>query len=157
MMHSRYWSMGSARWWRLGPEQAGRAPSVENECAVGHASENVGKPTPRMVQQGATADRRARCSLLLRAGDEVGLAQLRARLAQDHVGGGAVEVEIRDHEAEQVVLALEVHLAVAHLQVDVAALAAVDLLGLEALDVIDHALDARVELLEGRLVVLERG
>src|SRR5690242_16123468 len=91
------------------------------------------------------------------AADEILLADVGAGFAQDVVGGGAVEEHVGQHEVQQVGLAFEVHLAAAHLQVDGAGLAAVDLLGGEALHVGDRTLDAVVHLGESGLVVLERG
>src|SRR3546814_19020631 len=51
--------------------------------------------------------------------DEVGFADVGAGLAQDVVGGGAVEEQVRDDEVQQVGLAFEIHLAVAHLPVEI--------------------------------------
>src|SRR5690242_11977777 len=78
------------------------------------------------------------------AADEILLADVGAGFAQDVVGGGAVEEHVGQHEVQQVRLTFEVHLAAAHLQVDGAGLAAVDLLGGEALHVGDRTLDAVV-------------
>src|SRR6266705_4390587 len=83
------------------------------------------------------------------------LADFHAAMAQDVVGGGDVEKEIRKREVQQVGLALEVQdPAAARLDRDVAVLRAVDLGRLEFLAEGDGALDARLELGKARLLVL---
>src|SRR5204863_7282916 len=74
----------------------------------------------------------------LRGADEVALADLDAVMPQDVVRSHDVEVEIRQHEAEQVLHAFECHLRRPELEVDVLLLAAVCLRGLDAADEVDR-------------------
>src|SRR5262245_20561823 len=57
--------------------------------------------------------------------DVVALADLDAVVAQDVVGGGDVEIEVRQRMPEQVLLAVELDLAAAHLHHHLALLGAV--------------------------------
>src|ERR1700761_1219512 len=91
----------------------------------------------------------------LRLADEIVLADIRARYTQDRVRGRAVEKQVRQHEVQQVGIAFEWLVAMTRLDRHLAGFAAIDLLGLEGLDVVDGALDARVQLLEGGFVVFE--
>src|SRR5882757_6986519 len=69
---------------------------------------------------------------------EVALAELDPAMAQDVVGGGAVEIEVRQRVAEQQRLPRELaHGAAREGDLDLLVLAAVDLRRLEALDELD--------------------
>src|SRR5262245_49759791 len=81
-----------------------------------------------------------------RLAHEVALAELEAAVAQDVVGGGAVEIEVRQDEIEQQRLAGELALVAAELERDVLVLGAVDLRRLEALAEVDHLGEAALEL-----------
>src|SRR5579885_1012483 len=89
--------------------------------------------------------------------EEVALADLDTVVAQDGVGGGAVEGEVRDNGADQVTLARVGYLTGAHLQRNLLVFAAVDLRLLHAVDEIQRLRDARLQLVEGRFVIFERG
>src|SRR5690349_14940531 len=67
----------------------------------------------------------------LAVAEEVALADRHAVVAQDRVGGRVVEVEVRGHEIQQVVLASEVERRVRKLDLDRALLGAFELLRLE--------------------------
>src|SRR6266404_4098420 len=87
---------------------------------------------------------------------EIALAELDPALAQDVVGGGAVEIEIRQRVGEQQRLAGELARRPARERdLDRLVLAAVDLRGLQALEEIDRLGDAILELRNGRLGVGE--
>src|ERR1700757_3121913 len=87
---------------------------------------------------------------------EIALAELDPALAQDVVGGGAVEIEIRQRVGEQQRLAGELARRPARERdLDRLVLAAVDLRGLEAFEEIDRLGDAILELRNGRLGVGE--
>src|SRR5580698_2732058 len=81
----------------------------------------LAEPRIRLRRSSATVIVLAR-----RAAHEIHLADLDADMAQDRVGRGGVEEQVRQREAEQVLLALEVHVAARRLHHDVAVLAAVD-------------------------------
>src|SRR5690606_32387803 len=87
------------------------------------------------------------------AAEEVLLANLNAVVAQDRVSGRVVEVEVRRHEVEQVVLAREVEGRMRELELDRAGLGALELLGLERLQMRDGFRDALVKIAEGLLFV----
>src|SRR5205807_8030390 len=76
---------------------------------------------------------------------EVALAELDAAVAQDVVGGGAVEIEVRQDVVQQQPLSGELALVGAELDRDLLVLGAVDLRRLEALDVVDGLGEARLE------------
>src|SRR5690242_19110321 len=78
----------------------------------------------------------------LQGADEVALADLEADMAQDRVGGRAVEIEIRHGEVQQIGFALECHRVAAELERDLASFAAVDLIALELRDVSQCPVDA---------------
>ena len=90
----------------------------------------------------------------LRLAEEVDLAQLHPVVTQDVVGRGDVEVDVREHEVLQVVPAPEAQRSAAQRQGDGALLRTVDLLGVEALEILDGPGDARLELGKAALVVL---
>ena len=69
-----------------------------------------------------------------RRSHEIALAQLDAAMAQDVVGGGGLEIEIRQTEVQQKRLPFELALAARKLDNDLLVLGAVDLQRLEALD-----------------------
>src|SRR3954470_4022597 len=81
-----------------------------------------------------------------RLAHEVALAELDAAVAQDVVGGGAVEIEVRQDEVEQQRLPGELALVAAELERDVLVLGAVDLRRLEALAEVDHFREPALEL-----------
>src|SRR5215469_1190686 len=83
-----------------------------------------GRSTPTC--NSPVADRSARAEV-------IALADLDAGMPQDVVGGGDVEIEVRQPEMEQEVLALEGQGVGADRQRDLAGFAAVDLGRLEAL------------------------
>ena len=72
-------------------------------------------------------------------------------MAQDVVGGGAVEIEIRQHVIEQQPLPAELAFVAAELENELLVLGAVDLGGLEAFDVFDGVGEPALELREARL------
>src|SRR5438876_5010826 len=69
---------------------------------------------------------------------EVALANVDPAMAQDVVGGGAVEIEVWQHVVQQESLPGELALVGAELERDLLVLGAVDLRRLEALDVVDR-------------------
>src|SRR3979490_3013195 len=82
-------------------------------------------------------------SLRRRRAHEVALADLDAALADDVVGGGGVEIEVRQGVAEQQALAGELAgLAAREGDLDVLAFGAVDLALLDALEIVDGLGDA---------------
>src|SRR5262245_7963685 len=80
------------------------------------------------------------------AAEEVELAELETVVAQDSVRHRQVEVEVRQRELEQVVLAVELQRANRRLDLDGASLGAGELLAPESADVVDRTLDARLQL-----------
>src|SRR5215813_8422797 len=88
-----------------------------------------------------------------RCAHEIALAELDAAVAQDVVGGGAVEIEVRQDEIEQQSLPGELALVVAELERDVLVLGAVDLRRFEALAEVNHLGESALELGEARLGV----
>ena len=78
-------------------------------------------------------------------------------MAQDVVGGGGVEIEVRQEEVEEILAALELQLVTADLQHDFAILRAVDLIRRHALHEIDGLGDASLQLVEGLFRVCIRG
>src|SRR5215471_12252675 len=89
-----------------------------------------------------------------RRAHEIALAELDAAMAQDVVGGGAVEIEIGQRAGEQQRLTGELARRPARERdLDLLVLAAVDLRGLEALEEIDRLGDAILELRNGRFRV----
>src|SRR5215831_13314046 len=95
-------------------------------------------------------------SLPRRSAHEVHLADLDADMAQDRVGRGGVEEEVREREAEQVLLALEGEVTARRLHHDIAGFAAVDLFWREALDVRDRLGDTGLEIGEACFGIGER-
>src|SRR5260370_35271695 len=79
---------------------------------------------------------------------EIAFPDFDAGLAQDCVGGGAVEIEVRQDEMREVLLAGELQGVAGDIEHDLARLAAVDLLGLEALDVGQGGGDAGAQLVQ---------
>src|SRR3954469_20364987 len=70
--------------------------------------------------------------------EKIPLADLDAVVAQDAVGGSGVEVEVGEGKVADELLALQRHAAVrAGREFDVARLHAVELFGLETLDIVD--------------------
>src|SRR5215468_9511899 len=99
---------------------------------------------------------RKRTSKRDRRAHEIALAELDAAMAQDVVGGGAVEIEVRQRVGEQQRLAGELARRPARKRdLDRLVLAAVDLRGLQAFEEIDRPGDAILELGNGRLGVGE--
>src|SRR5262250_3565513 len=91
-----------------------------------------------------------------RRAHKIPLAELDPAMAQDVVGGGAVEIEIGQRAGEQQRLTGELARRPAReLDLDLLVLAAVDLRGLEALEEIDRLGDAILELRNGRFRVGE--
>src|SRR6266404_8901434 len=87
---------------------------------------------------------------------EIALAELDPALAQDVVGGGAVEIEIRQRVGEQQRLADELaRRSARERDLDRLVLAAVDLRGLQAFEEIDRLGDAILELRNGCLGIGE--
>src|SRR5262245_64607539 len=86
-----------------------------------------------------------------RRAHEVALAELDAGVAQDVVGGGAVEIEIRQDEVEQQRLSGELALVGAELERDVLVLGAVDLRRLEGLAEVNDLGEPGLELGESSL------
>ena len=87
-----------------------------------------------------------------RRAHEVALAELDAAMAQDVVGRGAVEIEVRQRVVEQQRLPRELALGAAREgDLDLLVLAAVDLRRLQALDELDGLGDALLQLGDGRL------
>ena len=72
-------------------------------------------------------------------------------MAEDGVGRGDVEIEIGDHEGEEIGLAEEGQVPAAHFERDLALLAAVDLRWFEGLQEGGGLGDARLQLGEGRV------
>src|SRR5438034_11682394 len=82
-----------------------------------------------------------------RRAHEIALADLDATLPDDVVGGGGVEIEVRQGVAEQQALAGELAgLAAREGDLDLLALGAVDLGGLDALAVVDGLGDAVLQM-----------
>src|SRR5471030_2087004 len=86
--------------------------------------------------------------------DEIPFPDFDATLAQDCVGRGAVEIKVRHGEMLEILRTGQFQRIAADREHDFASFAAVDLLGLEALDVAEHRGDAGTELAEGLLGVL---
>src|SRR5450759_3318370 len=88
-----------------------------------------------------------------RRSHEIALAEFDAAMAQDVVGGGSVEIEIRQTEVEQERLPFELALSARKLDNDLLVLGAVDLHRLEGLDEINGLRDAVLDLGEARFIV----
>src|SRR5436190_10000206 len=102
--------------------------------------------TPSMLQR--SMDRGG--ELRRRCAHEIALADLDAALADDVVGGGGVEIEVRQRVAEQQALAGELAgLAAREGDLDLLALGAVDLALLDALEILDGLGNALLELRQG--------
>src|SRR5262245_56716617 len=87
---------------------------------------------------------------------KISLANLDAAVAQDRVGCRAMEIDVGQHKVIEVVVAL--HLALVRgtkRERDLAVAPGIDLLRIHGLDERNRLCDARLELLERRLVVLE--
>src|SRR5437899_1555451 len=85
---------------------------------------------------------------------EVLLADLHAAMAQDRIGGGEMEIDVRQHEMIEIVVALHVALVGrAERECELTIGGAVDLLGVERLEKGDGLGEARLELIDRRLVV----
>src|SRR5216683_5293829 len=82
----------------------------------------------------------------LNTANEVAFPDFHTALTQDCVGGGAVEIEVRHGEMLEILLARELQRVAGNAERDVAALAAVDLVWLEALDIAQHGIDATAQL-----------
>src|SRR5947208_13246561 len=90
-----------------------------------------------------------RATGLSRPSQKIPLADLDAALAQDVVGGGGVEIEVRQREGDQVLRALQrQRLLRADGKRDLLLFRAVDLFGLEAVHVVDRLGNARLEVVE---------
>ena len=89
----------------------------------------------------------------LAGAEEVAFADVDAIVAQDGVGGGVVEIEVRQHVVKQERLALEVGFLVAALECHGTCVAAINLRGAEALQEGQGAGDARLQFGEGGFVV----
>ena len=76
-------------------------------------------------------------------------------MAQDGIGRGQVEIEVRRDEAQQVLASFEAYLMAAKIEVHILLLAAVDLLGMELVEIVLRALDAIGKLGERGLDILE--
>src|ERR1043165_2969768 len=72
---------------------------------------------------------------------KIALADLDAIVAQDVVGGGGVEIEVRQAKTDEDLFAGQFHGGAAHRQLDDARLGAVELLGFEALHILQHGRD----------------
>ena len=87
--------------------------------------------------------------------EEVALAEVNAGGTQDGVSGGGVEIEVGQHEMQQILHAFEGHLSAADLEYDVLVLAAIDLGRGNALDEIDGFGQTLFQLLESRFTVVK--
>src|SRR5436190_19619944 len=106
--------------------------------------------TPSMLQR--SMDRGG--ELRRRCAHEIALADLDAALPDDVVGGGGVEVEVRQRVAKQQALAGEIAgLAAREGDLDLLALGAVDLALLHAFQERDGLGDAVLQLRDGGFVV----
>lgn len=93
----------------------------------------------------------------LRCTQKVGLAERRALLPQNVVGGGDVEVEVGNTPVRDVNRALELELPARNLHTDLNVLLALEsiLLALGVAEELHSTLDALLELLHGGLVVFD--
>src|SRR5262245_60552712 len=90
---------------------------------------------PASAATTAAAPSRCITALMTSGGSEVvALAHVEAVVAQDVVGGGDVEVEVRDRASQQELHAAELRVVAGHLDRQLLVLGAVDLLGLEGLE-----------------------
>jgi hypothetical protein len=96
----------------------------------------------------------SRCVAVTCSAEEIHLADLDAVVAQDGVGGAGVEIQVGQHEIEQVAKTREVRLAPGQPEIDVARFAAVDLIGAEPLHEGDGPGDARLQFGEAGFVVI---
>src|SRR5438874_4849101 len=87
---------------------------------------------------------------------EVAFPDFHAALAQDCVGGGAVEIEVRHGEMQQILLTGQLQRVAGNGEGDLTALAAIDLVGLEALEVAQHGIDAAAQVGQGLFSVFWR-
>src|SRR6185437_12325242 len=87
------------------------------------------------------------------SGEEIALADRHAAVAQDVVGGGDVEVEIRQRTGEEIGLARNRLFLAADLDRHLAVVAAGEVLGRKCLDVIERLDDAGLELGESLFVI----
>src|SRR5471030_937629 len=88
--------------------------------------------------------------------DEIPFPDFDATLAQDCVGRGAVEIEVRHGEMLEILRTGQFQRITADREHDFSSFAAVDLFGLEALDVVQYGGDAGAELAQRLLGVLRR-
>src|SRR5580704_3191398 len=89
---------------------------------------------------------------------EIALADLHAAVTQDRVGGGQMEIDVRQHEMVEIIVAF--HLALigrAERKGDLTIGCGIDLLGIEGLEKGHGPCEPGLELIDGRLVVLETG
>ena len=89
--------------------------------------EEIRQNMERWAAAAARSSDRAQAGFKPGYGPKIQLADLHALVAQDAVGGGDVEVEVRQREAQQIGVALELGLEVAERQRDLAAFGAVGL------------------------------
>jgi hypothetical protein len=86
--------------------------------------------------------------------EEIALADIHAAMTQDRVGGGAMKIEVRQHEVVEIIVALHLALvASAERKRDLAIGRRVDLLAVERLEKGDCFRDTFLELRDRRLVV----
>src|SRR5205085_11897275 len=89
-----------------------------------------------------------------RPSEEIALADLDTGMTQDVVGGGGVEIEVRQHEMDEELLTLErERLLRADRERDVLLGRRVDVGGLDALHVVERPGDACLQLLEAFFLV----
>ncbi|CAM2157684.1 hypothetical protein PT2222_430016 [Paraburkholderia tropica] len=111
-------------------------------------------PLARLIERKAPADACLR-TLALAAAEIVEFADFDAVVTQDVVRGRHVEEEVGQHEREQIAQARELDRARTHLERDGLVFAAVDLFGLERVQVVDGLLDACVQFVERHFHVVE--
>ena len=100
-----------------------------------------------------TTGAQKRRALALARAEIIHLAQRHALVPQDAIGGGGVEKEVREHEAEEIAFAGEFQRVGPGLEFDRLGLAAVDLRRLHALQEGDGLVDARLQVGEGFFLV----
>src|ERR1043166_7724345 len=86
--------------------------------------------------------------------EKIALADLDTAMTQDVVGGGGVEIEVRQHEADQELLALERQgLLRADRKGDILLGGRVDVGGFGALHIVERLCDARLQLVEALFLI----
>src|SRR5215831_4879785 len=94
------------------------------------------------------------CRVCSGPSEEIAFADLQPAMTQDVVGRGGVEIEVRQHEIDHELIALERHRVLRpDRESHVLLVGRIDVLRGEALDVVDRLLDARLELVDRLLVI----